>query len=263
MIIFNDTNYIRVRETNHEKLSELVVRAKGPHKSLRQFAIELGSSPATIHRIVEMKNAMKCNDELIFKIAEHAEPNSGVTLDLLLNAQGLAAVDAVTKNNRCYMKMQQESMMKYVMENIKKSGYSASLTYELNTQINYAFDKVIFSDAVGKDGGLWAFDCVAPTQIGIENDPGFLARKLEKVMSMFYTNKINVDKVSIVVPTRNMLEQIVNRYNDCIIPDEISIILLEGKEIKEEYIMPMYMRNPKSIFEAVNERNNDDYSLDK
>lgn len=81
-------NYIRIRPPDKNKLAELLVRAKGANRSMRQFALECGVNPSTLSRIVNMKISGACTDELIQKVAQNSDPESGITFEILMDANG-------------------------------------------------------------------------------------------------------------------------------------------------------------------------------
>lgn len=86
-------NYIRVKECDDQKLSALVVKAKGINRSLNQFAKDCGVNPSTMSRLINMKNNTTCSEDLIAAIAKNADADSGVSLEDLLEAYGLAAIE--------------------------------------------------------------------------------------------------------------------------------------------------------------------------
>lgn len=242
------SKYYRVRDADNEKVAELVTKAKGPNRSLRKFASELGVSHNTIRRIIDMGNSTNCNNELIFKIAEHADPDSGVTLTDLLIAQGLQSSDTA-KFSMYYMKLTENSMMNNIIKTIKSKGYSATPYKELySVNTTFQFDGVLTSDAVGKEEGLWAFEFYVPSPKETEFATGAAVRKLDKIMAMLYRDELFLDKISLVVTMRSAFDQIVNRVKNYRISDEISIILLNDKKVEDEFIIPMKMRYTESIF---------------
>lgn len=83
-------NYVRVREPNKEKLAELVLKAKGENRSISAFARDCGVSTSTLSRLINMETSRANSDDLIATIAENAAPDSGVTINELLDAHGLA-----------------------------------------------------------------------------------------------------------------------------------------------------------------------------
>lgn len=87
------SDYIRVKECDDQRLSELAVKAKGKNRSLNQFAKDCGVNPSTMSRLINMKNNTPCSEDLIAAIAKNADADSGVSLDDLLEAYGLAAIE--------------------------------------------------------------------------------------------------------------------------------------------------------------------------
>mgnify|MGYP000108005743 FL=1 len=81
-------NYIRIRPPEKEKLAGLLIRAKGASRSMRQFALDCGVNPSTLSRIVNMKTSGACTDELIQKVAQNSDPESGITFEMLMDANG-------------------------------------------------------------------------------------------------------------------------------------------------------------------------------
>lgn len=85
-------DYVRISPPNKEKLAELTLRAKGESRSLTEFANTCGVSASTLSRVINQKTTRPNSDDLIAAIAENADPDSGVTLQDLLEAHGLALV---------------------------------------------------------------------------------------------------------------------------------------------------------------------------
>lgn len=81
-------DYIRTGKADLEVLSQLVLSAKG-ERSMNDFANECGVNTSTISRIINMKNTTACSDEVLVAISKAADPNSGVTLEKLLAANGM------------------------------------------------------------------------------------------------------------------------------------------------------------------------------
>lgn len=57
-------NYIRIRPPEKEKLAELLIRAKGASRSMRQFALDCGVNPSTLSRIVKMHTPAGYSEKL-------------------------------------------------------------------------------------------------------------------------------------------------------------------------------------------------------
>ena len=104
------SQYIRVRKPDKEMLSKLVIRAKGPMRSMRQFATDLNVNPSTLSRIVNMKVIGSSKDKLIADIAEKADPESGVTFEILMKAHGMEKYPNSNRmeKHKCRMIIQDE-----------------------------------------------------------------------------------------------------------------------------------------------------------
>lgn len=85
-------NYVRVCPPNKERLAELTLKAKGEKRSLNEFASACGVSASTLSRVINQKTTKPNSDDLIAAIAENADPDSGVTLQDLIEAHGLALI---------------------------------------------------------------------------------------------------------------------------------------------------------------------------
>lgn len=81
-------DYIRTGKADLEALSQLVLRAKGS-RSMNDFANDCEVNTSTISRIINMKNTTACSDEVLVAISKAADPDSGVTLEQLLAANGM------------------------------------------------------------------------------------------------------------------------------------------------------------------------------
>lgn len=78
---------------NWDKLTELVEKAKGPNRTMREFAAQCQISPATFTRIVQKRYVKALSDEMLLKIVNNADPDSGITLDQMKRANGFVSGD--------------------------------------------------------------------------------------------------------------------------------------------------------------------------
>ena len=83
--------YIRVKQSDNELIAELIMKAKGD-RSLTEYAKACEVSTSTLSRIVNNKTTSPSTDKLIYRLAEHAAPDSGVTFDDFVEAHGLAPI---------------------------------------------------------------------------------------------------------------------------------------------------------------------------
>lgn len=84
--------YVRSREPDMKKMAELTARAKG-NRSLVEFADACGLNMSTLSRIINMKNTGPSVDDVLARIARNADPESGVTIEDLLEASGKERIE--------------------------------------------------------------------------------------------------------------------------------------------------------------------------
>lgn len=71
------------RDIKETKIKELILRARGPHRNMQEFAKEIGMSPAKLYRIAQGGFRKPISDKDLSAIAEHADADSDVTFGLL------------------------------------------------------------------------------------------------------------------------------------------------------------------------------------
>ena len=155
--------YIRIKEPDKNGLAELTVLAKGEKRSLTEFAKQCGVSVSTLSRVVNAKSASPNSDDLIAAIARNSDPASGVTIQQLLEAHGLAAVDLKIENtgkidwNKTISKtkektilnesMYEEKAREILQNELLTRGYNVMVQKDVNIiatpQLRYKADFVI------------------------------------------------------------------------------------------------------------------------
>ena len=114
--------YYRKHDQDMETLADLTKRAKGDERSINEFARVCGVSPSTISRLINKKNTTPNKDSLIKAIADNAVPESGVTLDMLLQAHGLEKISVYEGKER-----KSESVYRGCKAPGRRAGSCASL----------------------------------------------------------------------------------------------------------------------------------------
>lgn len=273
--------YVRISEPDKEELARLTALAKGENRSLREFAAACGVSTSTLSRIINLKSASETpnSDSLIAAIAENADPDSGVTLGMLLGAHGIAPMmlanidsgeiassvvissnkpvsnDIVCtdgkkiKGNKNYNL--RETLCREILQNeLLLRGYEVSVELRKNIVFNtdklkYVADFVFMTNAL-EDSGIktWAFD----VHNGIMRP---LMHKMSWVFGMSYLDPLRNKgmKFSVITTEENTFEDAKRRFSDVCIPDVISIIYIDinNHKVVDEYIIPTE-RNSSSFF---------------
>lgn len=237
---------IRVGEVDLDKLIELVALAKG-NRSQRKFAEDVGVNVSSISRILGGK-VTEISNELLAKIAVAAEPDSGVTLEMLMEAQGIIA-----RQDRSMLAHKFEDDCRRIFcDELLKRGHSVSYAkHPKREQDGLIWDFDIITDALPRGEGRWIVEVKTMTQYG--RFPVGIGRTriwLDSAMAYYYRGGV-AGRISLIVDEASAFNQIKARLSALTIKDEISVILIStaAGKILEEYVAPLTDgRESKVIF---------------
>ena len=233
--------YQRAREPDKGRLSDLVIKAKGPKRSMRKFAEEIEVNPSTLSRLVNQKTTGANSDELIAKIAAHADPDSGVTFEELMEAHGMALKEARYRNESAF----EDACRDILLKELEIRGYETedeACERLRGAGFGMEYDFALRTDALKKGNGKWYFECkMFNSPSGIPVGAGRTMQWLTMTMALFYCGGMDAEKVSLVVERREIYESLKERCKDVKIPDQISVILVdtEKQRVVEEFLIPM------------------------
>lgn len=243
------TQYSRIKPPDKDLLAEYVVRAKGPERSMRQFAEEIGVNASTLSRIVNKKTAGANSDSLIADIAAHADKNCGITFEMLMQAHGMCS--SGNMRNRLAHGTEIESVYEdIIIKALLNRGYSvARLEPEYHRTIagGFVFDMKLKTDAIPRGDGIWGFEfCRVQTPPhGVNAHIGAMKamnvmRRLSRVAGLFADYQYKYDRVSIVVNDSEAFCEIQKRLEQCYLKIEVTIILinLETGDVDDEFMVP-------------------------
>lgn len=262
-------DYIRVSEPDKKKLAELIKRAMG-NRTNAQFAMECGVNPSTLTRVLRADGKKPNSDDFIKAVALNAEPNSGVSEEMLLEAHGLAkdptakgkafVEDFLAKHgnlpvaelSRRSSAAEQEILLEkeafeIIRDALIERGYSAEEGRARAAHMRQLGDFSFVTDALDRYGlEEWVFEVKS-------NPAGMGSRLLNQMFSWAYMNepRRNGKKISFVVTYRALFLQLVDRCHGLHISDVISIIPIDlaGRKVTDEYDIPCkYVENQKSVF---------------
>ena len=212
----------RAREPDKDRLSDLIIKAKGPKRSMRKFAEELGVDASTLSRLINQKTTGAINDKLLAAIAAHADPDSGVTIEALIEANGMVPKDARYQSEEAFEKACRD----IIIAELEKRGNkveSAESERLKGAGFMMEYDFALQTDALKNGNGKWYFECKRPIPVGA----GRLMQWLTMTMSLFYCGAVDAERGSIVVDRREVFKMLCERCKDVSIPDELSIILVD------------------------------------
>lgn len=225
----------RTGEGDPEELVKLVAEAMG-NRSQRQFASDLGVNVSSVSRILNGK-VSEISSSLLARIALNADPNSKVTLEKLMAAQGI-----VESDYRMQQSINTVEKSRCIMANeLLKKGYSVSYLTDSSRDSTRVFDFIIQTNSITKGNGIWGVETKmmskhASFAVGIGKTDAWL----DSVMASYYRGE-KIGRASLVIENRAVFEQIKEKWKKTYIKDEISIILMsiESGKINDEFILPL------------------------
>lgn len=224
------------KDFDKDKLSELVDAAKGPGRTAQQFAAILGVAASTVTRIINKENKGPSKESLLVAIAENADPNSGVTIEKLFEANGNTkkTYQLASEFERIGSKILTEELQKAGVLESEENVYlecdaNSRSKLEIWTGRNsrMRFDMVAETEKYGK----WAFDFKATR--------GMVGSGIYHNWILMMTNILrisDVDRISLVLFYKPLYEQMKRLLDDVEIPKVMSVILLninDGKVVEE------------------------------
>ena len=240
------SEYVRISTPDKDRLAELVVRAKGPELSMSQFAKKCEVNPSTLSRIVNKKTTGKNSDALIFNIAENADPNSGVTFEMLMSAHGMKKRNLNGKVDTEEYRAFEKNAADLVLSEIMKRGYKVQvpMTPQVYNALNYHYrpDWEIATDAVTSDNtmGQWLFEfwtMLGTEQQAIRKQTIKLRQKLLMVLGLYYMDEVKADKLSFVVFNRKFYKLLKDTLEGICVKPWTTIMLfdMEQAQFIEEF----------------------------
>lgn len=243
-------NYVRIRTPDKDALAELVIRAKGPTRSLRQFADDLGVNVSTLSRIVNKKTSRANSDTLIADIADHADSNSNVTFELLMDAHGMALKETISGKS---MFLFAESARNVILKELVRRGYSISgmhhdgrYTRKQMASLDSVMGRCILdlevhTNALGKDESVWLFDFQTNTA-GARSKRQYMDRIRQWMLmyaGMLAFNEGKVDRLSVVIAEREIYEELLNYLEGYSLRSGMSLILIDMEQgtVVDEYVL--------------------------
>lgn len=257
-----NNEFIKVSAPNMDELSKLVSKAKGPVRSIREFAKECGVSASTLTRIINKDNKGASSQDLIRTIAKKAVPESGVTLDALMGANGMARIlapSAIYRVSEMEIEEKFKDTILYTLRYIDDLDYISEGRFQIGMSLDVQLDFVIYSKAIKDGSSLWGFELVHP-QISrrIEEDRIYtfrmysnqILKRIGKILPLFYNNDKQLGKLSFVVTDDKCYDYLVSEFENCHMPFNMSFIKFNCHReiIEHEYILKQPDgKIPKSI----------------
>ena len=251
--------YHRVTAPDKDSLAELVTRAKGPRRSMRQFASECNVNPSTLSRIVNKKTQGSNTDDLIATIADHADPDSGVTFEMLMRAHGMALI---TDDSSVLIRLHIEAVRKTILGELLRRFYSLRDGKEpwLNSFLGRCMISTdLRTNALGETESVWLMDIWhlrSEEEADIKKASDRLRQWLLMYVGMLNVDGRRVDRFSIILTNEELFTTIVAELEKFSYRNDLSIILVDirSERVVEEYLVKMPERKTtENVFFQVEE----------
>jgi len=231
-------NVIRLKTAYHtgnidpETTAGLVKSAMGK-RSQRKYAEDTGINVSSISRVLNGQIA-EISDNLLARIAAYADPDSGVTLEKLMSAQGIVESDSRAELGAQFV----QNCRRVIADGLLKKGFSVAYGQQsLDHKLQRICDFEIRTDALG-NGGRWLIE----TKLVTANIPGRGMSQgwIDGAMAAYYRGE-KIGRLSVVVEVRALFEQMKRRLAETSIADEISVLLIPigSDKVLDEYVAPL------------------------
>ncbi|MFR1286972.1 MAG: hypothetical protein ACLSCD_04985 [Subdoligranulum sp.] len=104
----------------------MLIRAK-EQAEYAAVCSDCGVNPSTLSRIVNMKTSGACTDELIQKVAQNSDPESGITFEILMDANGKVPRRMTGKYTSKEFEATEKSITDIIFKELEDRGYRTSI----------------------------------------------------------------------------------------------------------------------------------------
>lgn len=256
----------KTHELDKDKFAELLLAAKGERRSMRAFALECGADPSTFTRIIQKTNKGASSLVLIESLAQHADPDSGVTLQQIAHANGYT-VSATAKGNVAYTLASIQNVVRttrmVILDELMSRNYAPHFLLPENTissHTNIPADIIISSDAFGAKDELWLLNVTRTEGYDIHSDLREIdARRSLNIPAMLGSfllteetkpNPSQPYRYSVVFFNREVFEEVKERYGRVALTITVSFVLIDSYEgvIVDEFFLPHKVKGRQQSF---------------
>jgi transcriptional regulator with XRE-family HTH domain len=248
-----NTRWIRSEQINSEVFQTLLKKIIGPNKSMSEFARNCGVSTSSISRLLNGQ-AKEPSCQMLFTLLDNADPESGVTAEMLFKASGLSP----QKKFSDFMdeKRAAQRIVKMILFTAQiDQGHTVKEAGIERKRLKYAKlpDIVIETDAFD---GIWEFNVInfdfkrtnydsynanGAAKIDIRNKVMMAQRDFIQILGRIYLESTQniVAKYTLVFKDKDVYDWIVNEFSETVFYDNISFMLIDTDKgvITSEHIL--------------------------
>lgn len=241
-------------EYNAKLISDLLLAAKGPHRTGAEFCQECGISAPTFSRYVNMHNKRPCPVEILKKVAEHAAPNSNVTYEQLISANGGNEEDDYSD----IPKITINEMIGVITTTLLFSKYECQYPDDTNPidimgltyRPSWSIDTNAIDASSKKRWDFFLWNQLAGSDVETER----FIRQLLIIIGAAHLGYIHFDKLTFVFSSTSLYQAVLERTNQLKLDICISFLLIDPvtKRIEQEHHVASTQSAPLSILSPNN-----------
>lgn len=250
-----EKNYVRYAAPSKARFAALLDQARGT-RTMKRFAEECGVNPSTFSRIYNQANKGASSEELIRLIAEHAAPESGVTLDMLMEANGFIPEGSLFAARQLQEMLEDETkkaLLSSLEETVEAELIANPERYRIGKSMSIMPDIVVNGVTLNGEKGQWLIDVMTSTSglaasSSAYDDRRFnfnLARRVQERIGRYLSaycmvpDDVKINRISLAIYDEQIYELILDHYGNMKTNDSISFILvdLDKQRVEEEYVL--------------------------
>ena len=246
--------WIRADQVNYDKFRPMLEQIIGGNRSMSEFARECDVSISSISRLLNGQ-AKEPTSQMLFALLEHADPESGVTVDMLFEAAGLRPQTSIA-DIRAERLATERRIKMILITTLVEQGHSVKeiVIEKMPNRAPYVQpDIVLETDAFD---GLWelkVFDYdtryrsygssyTMNEEMNIRRSAFMVRRDFIQLLGRIYleSSQNSTIKYTVVLKNKAVYERLVDEFSESIVYDNISFMLVD---IEESVIVSEYTLN--------------------
>lgn len=259
-----DKNNSNNAEYNAKRISDLFLAAKGPKRTGAEFCKECDISAPTFSRYLNGHNKRPCPPEMLQRIAKHADPDSKVTYEQLIAANG----GHMSYDYGSKVELSKNEIMGIIIPALIWGQYECQPPQNVHPVdimgLKYCPDLSINTNAIdGRTKKNWQF--VIYKELGdLSDDTDRFIRQLLILAASAHLGFLTTDKLTFVFSNSALYKEICKRTEVLALDFLVSFLLLDPvtQTISEEHHVANTLGNTlQSIFATGSSQSNDKNSL--
>ena len=246
-------SFTKTHEIDKDKFAELVIAAQGC-RSLRSFADACGVYASTLTRIIQKENKGASSPELLEAIAKNADSKSGVTIDVLADANGYSIKYILNQKHNTessqFVKISKAVIAAALLDRGAVARFENTCrnisAYSICDEYYARPDIHILTDSFECNTTDWLICavCFSPSHIFDKADMRNIFTKISEFSALSVNKRFRFSPettyFSLVVNTKSAYDFILSRFKHLLVPSTISVILIdqETNSIVDEFMPP-------------------------